>query len=100
MRCANLLYARFALLRAGLRQRGIIPCQLYPALTPSARKRASGPCWAILSSRLSALLLRSYGLIATFNGLRIVAAALGVVLNKSQIEAVLRHFQKVNTSTD
>jgi hypothetical protein len=39
-------------------------------------------------------------LIATFNGLRIVAAALGVVLNKSQIEAVLRHFQKVNTSTD
>src|SRR5216684_145860 len=34
---------------------GIILLSLYPALTPSARKRASGPCWANFATRLTAL---------------------------------------------
>jgi hypothetical protein len=34
---------------------GIVFCLLYPALTPSARKRASGACWAIFATRLAAL---------------------------------------------
>jgi hypothetical protein len=87
------LYARFALLRAGLRQRRIILCHSTQHLPFSAQARL-GPCWAILSSRLAVLLLRSHDLIATFNASRIVAAALGAVLTKSRTEAVLRHFQK------
>jgi hypothetical protein len=46
-------FARSALLRAGLRRKESLFCSLYPALTPSARKRASGR--AGLTSR------RAYG---------------------------------------
>ena len=65
-----------------------------PSTYPFSAQARLGPCWAILSSRLAVLLLRSHDLIATFNASRIVAAALGAVLTKSRTEAVLRHFQK------
>jgi hypothetical protein len=45
----------------GLRQQGIILLPFYPALTPSARKRALGPCWANLATRLTALSVGAMG---------------------------------------
>jgi len=56
-----MFYARFALLRAGLRRKEGSLSFAYPALTLQ-RASAPRPYWAILSSRLAALLLRSYGL--------------------------------------
>jgi hypothetical protein len=47
--------SRSALLRASLRRKESFFCPLYPALAPSARKRASGRAWANFATRLTAL---------------------------------------------
>ena len=39
----------------------LILLPFYPALTPSARKRALGPCWANLATRLTALSVGAMG---------------------------------------
>jgi len=60
LHCASLA------LRARRRQRGRNCFLAYPAFTPAARVARLGPCWANLSSRLTALHLRGWRIFFSF----------------------------------